>query len=328
MLELYDSSPWSQEVQENRLKYARALSNANIECLIWGEDALAFAHFVPTCFDALQLLVADQDLHAASTQIKKSLECRLFSGFNPHHVEKIVFNPSQPKAFPHSVCLETTIAACNRTPDDPDFIFIHPQSQFYFNIQDKSRSLSLAPFPDNIRFPTLTAFLDSMIATYLDPPSGRNHSRVQDPLKVWISYLLTYTLPLRKRPSVLPNGDLQPEHEEVLRSLKPENRPFFDSFVRSNIIPVREHQIRRKEILEKLGVAIYHYEIQSAPAVTTINNLSQHVYLGTGHHFTQDLFLNIFEKRDEAMQKEYEAEEMSQAWNRMNGKARRFLLDG
>jgi len=271
MLELYKSSPWSQEVQENRLKYARTLSNANIECLMWGEDALAFAHLVPTCLDTLQLLVADQDLHAASTQITKSFDCRLFSGFNPLHVELIVLDPSQPKAFPHSVCLETTIAACKRTPDDPDFIFIHPQSQFYFNIQDKSRSLSLAPFPDNIRFPTLTAFLDSMIATYLDPPSGRIHSRVQSPLKVWISYLLTYTL--RNRPSVLPNGDLEPEHEEVLRSLRPENQPFFESYVRSNIFTVREQQIRRKETLEKLGCVFSHYfcHLLGLDYVMTIN---------------------------------------------------------
>ena len=257
MLELYESSPWSQEVQENRLKYARTLSNANIECLVWGEDALAFAHLVPTCLNALQVLVADQDLHSASKQITKSSECRLFSGFNPLHVELIVLDPSQPKAFPHSVCLETTIATCDRTPDDPDFIFIHPQSQFHFNIQDKSCSLSLPPFPDNIRFPTLTAFLDSMIATYLDPPSGRIHSKVQGPLKVWMSYLLTYTL--RNRPSVLPDGDLEPEHEEVLRSLRPENRLFFESYVRSNIISVREQRIRRKAILEKLGCVFSHY---------------------------------------------------------------------
>lgn len=253
MLELYDSSPWSQVVQENRLKYARTLSNADIECLVWAEDALAFAHFVPTCLGPLQLLVADQDLHAASTQITKSLECRLFSGFNPRHVESILLDPSQPKAFPYSVCLETTIAVCNRTPDDPDFIFIHPQSQFYFNIQDKSRSLSLTPFPDNIRFPTITAFIDSMIATYLDPPSGRIHSKVSRPMKVWLSYLLTYTLTLHNRASVLPNGDLELEHAEVLRSLKPENQAFFDSYVRSNHIAFREHQIRRKEILERLG---------------------------------------------------------------------------
>ncbi|EDR07824.1 uncharacterized protein LACBIDRAFT_327553 [Laccaria bicolor S238N-H82] len=161
MLELYDSSPWSQVVQENRLKYARTLSNADIECLVWAElDALAFAHFVPTCLGPLQLLVADQDLHAASTQITKSSDCRLFFGFNPRHVESILLDLSQPKTFPHSVCLETTIAACNRTPDDPDFIFIHPQSQFYFNIQDKSRSLSLVPFPDNIRFPKAIFLLE------------------------------------------------------------------------------------------------------------------------------------------------------------------------
>ena len=45
------------------------------------------------------------------------------------------------------------------------------QSQFYLDVQDDSSSLSLPPFPDDIQFPTRTAFLDSMIATILDPPS-------------------------------------------------------------------------------------------------------------------------------------------------------------
>ena len=50
-----------------------------------------------------------------------------------------------------------------RDVDHPDMIFVHPQSQFYLDVQDDSRSLSLPHFPDNIRleFPTRTAFLDS-----------------------------------------------------------------------------------------------------------------------------------------------------------------------
>jgi hypothetical protein len=70
------------------------------------------------------------------------------------------------------VYLQVSTPLNERDVDDSDMIFIHPQSQFYLDIQDDSRSLSLAPFPDNrdIRFPTRTAFLDAMIAMMLDPP--------------------------------------------------------------------------------------------------------------------------------------------------------------
>ena len=53
----YDSSTDSVETQDVRLKPARAISDAHIPCLVWAEDALSFAHFVPTCLFALQLLV-------------------------------------------------------------------------------------------------------------------------------------------------------------------------------------------------------------------------------------------------------------------------------
>ena len=73
-------------------------------------------------------------------------------------------------------------------------IFVHPQSQFCLDLQDNSRSLSLPFFPDNIRFPTRTACLDSMIATILDPPSGRVSGKRGTMLRYWISYLFTYNL--------------------------------------------------------------------------------------------------------------------------------------
>ncbi|GLB42742.1 hypothetical protein LshimejAT787_1201910 [Lyophyllum shimeji] len=90
-----------------------------------------------------------------------------------------------------------------------------------------------------------------MIATYLDPPSGRLHSKLQMLLKAWISYFFVYTL--RNRPAVLPTGDLEAEHAQVLRSLRPENQPFFDAFARDESCDTSKHLMRRKEILEKLG---------------------------------------------------------------------------
>ncbi|KAF8056561.1 hypothetical protein FPV67DRAFT_1593412 [Lyophyllum atratum] len=252
MLHLYDSSPYSQESQEIRLKAASALSRANMKSLVWGEDALAFIHFVPAGLCDLQLVVADHELGLASAKIIESLPYEVFTGtLNMNYVEHMYLDPDQPRKYANSVHLQLTTPSAERAIDDPEMILIHPQSQFHLDIHDDSRSLSLPPFPENIRFPTRTAFLDSIIATYLDPPTGREHTKLTATLQTWMSYLFLYTL--RNRPAVLPTGNLEPERGQVLQSLRPENRPYFEAFARGGPREVVEHMIRRKEILKKLG---------------------------------------------------------------------------
>ncbi|KAF8961749.1 hypothetical protein BDZ97DRAFT_1759756 [Flammula alnicola] len=160
MLELYDSSPYSLPSQEIRLKSACALSNAHIKCLVWGQDALAFIHFIPANLFALHLVVADQDLQLASTEIIESLPYKLFTGIDNRYVE-FIFSTQTSRELPALAHLELTTPHDKRDVDDPEMIFIHPQSQFYLDVHDNSRSVSLPPFPDTIRFPTRTAFLDS-----------------------------------------------------------------------------------------------------------------------------------------------------------------------
>ncbi|THH17587.1 hypothetical protein EW146_g3267 [Bondarzewia mesenterica] len=63
----YDSSTDSVSTQDTRLNPARAMTDAQIPCLVWAEDALSFVHLVPTCLFALQLLVPDEHLEAASS---------------------------------------------------------------------------------------------------------------------------------------------------------------------------------------------------------------------------------------------------------------------
>ena len=55
---------------------------------------------------------------------------------------------------------------------------------------------------------------------------------------------------LRNVPRVLPNGDLEQELEEA-RSLKPENQPYFDNYVRFGARDGLLLAKGRKEILEK-----------------------------------------------------------------------------
>lgn len=124
-------------------------------------------------------------------------------------------------------------------------IFVHPQLQFHLDVRDDSHSLSLPPFPDNTRFPTRTIFLDSMIVTILDPPSGRVSSRFGMSLRSWIPYFFTYTL--RNSPRVLPTGDLEPQARKI--------GPTLTTSHKVNLSPGREHVLRRKEILESLGAS-------------------------------------------------------------------------
>ncbi|KAF8811538.1 hypothetical protein BYT27DRAFT_6443463 [Phlegmacium glaucopus] len=256
MLEFYDSSPWSPYIQQTRLKPACALSKAYIKCLVWGTDALAYIHFIPTGLFALQLVVADQEIQQASTEIMESLPYKICTSIPDPYIEPIFFNPNRPTQFPHSVHLEPTSPHDKRDIDDPDMVIIHPQSQLYLDVHDKSRSVSLPPFPDTIRFPTRTAFIDSMIETYLDPPTGQVHTKMKEMMSGWMSYFLLYTL--RNHPRVLPNGDLEPEHAEVLQSLRPENQPYFEFFTHGGTFGSDRivHAMRRKDILEKLGCTL------------------------------------------------------------------------
>ena len=162
MLHFYDSSPYSNnsiESQIIRLKAAAALSSAHIKSSVCGDDALslAFVYFVPTNLSALHLVVADQDVHVASTKVTDSLPYEALPELINYN-EFIAIYPDQPRIFPDSVYLQLTTPPNGRDVDDPDMIFIHPQSQFYLDINDDSRSLSHPPFPDNIRFPKRTAF--------------------------------------------------------------------------------------------------------------------------------------------------------------------------
>ncbi|KIM42556.1 hypothetical protein M413DRAFT_26596 [Hebeloma cylindrosporum] len=181
----------------------------------------------------------------------QSLPYKICSPVPDRYLERIFFDATQPRTFPHSVLLELTVPRDKRHMDDSEMVYVHPQSQVYLDVNDNSRSVSLPPFRDTIRFPTRTAFLDSMIELYLDPPSGRMHTRRDTLLSVWMSYFLTYTL--RNEPRVLPNGDLEQEHADVVESLKPENRQYFYNYVRCGIQNRLLLAKGRKEVLEKLG---------------------------------------------------------------------------
>ncbi|KAG6849435.1 hypothetical protein H0H93_008511 [Arthromyces matolae] len=225
--EVHDSSPYSPESVERRLRAARVLSKAGIKCLVWGEDALAFVHFVPTVLFGLHLVVSEDDVVRASNAITASLPYEVYTPFNDTYVDSRTMNPSQPLIYPRSVHLRTK----PEDEDDPETILIHPHSEVAIDLDDPLRSVTLPPFPSNILFPTRVAFIDCILDHILDPPNGREFFRLSLKISSWLAYFYSYTLPVI--PSVLPNGDIEPERKKVMRALKPENQAYFEYELRS-----------------------------------------------------------------------------------------------
>lgn len=82
-------------------------------------------------------------------------------------------------------------------------------------------------------------------------PIGFRHWKLTQSMGVYISYLLTY--PLRSHPRVLPSGELEPEHDTVLKSLKVENRQYFDRVIRGTSSGWFPEVQARRAFLQRAG---------------------------------------------------------------------------
>ena len=88
-------SSYSVKSQTIRLKAAGTVSAAYIKSLVWGEDALAFVDFVSAGLNVHHLVVADQDVHVASTKVTISLPYEAFAGILKNNIEFIGIYPDQ-----------------------------------------------------------------------------------------------------------------------------------------------------------------------------------------------------------------------------------------
>lgn len=242
---------------QERLNVTSALSNAHIPCLIWGTDAIDFIHrpSKPTGrFDAhLHLLLADANIQSGAEAIVTTLpDIQPFTTKGTYDCHDLIFDALEPPSFPHSICLEVTRPRLDGILQN---IFLHPQSQFYFDIEDHTRSVPLRSFPEGTRLPTVAAFFDSLIEVHSDPPTGCDLWTLDHLLRYWLLFLVPGIQPL------LPNGELKPRLLSIMESLKPENRPYFEAMVKEFEIYSDETltttRKRRKEILHELGCVFF-----------------------------------------------------------------------
>ena len=212
---------------KERMNVISALSNVHLPCLIWGTDAIDLIHrpSKPTGrFNAhLHLLLTDANIQSGAEAIVTSVpDIQAFTGGSDYWAE-LVFVPLEPPSFPNSICLQVTRREHNGVLRN---VFLHPQSQFYFDIEDHTRSVPLQSFPEGTQLPTLSAFFDSIIEVHSDPPTGRDLWALDRLLRDWLLHLVPGIQQL------LPNGELKPRYLAIMESLKPENRPYFEIMVK------------------------------------------------------------------------------------------------
>ncbi|TDL21021.1 hypothetical protein BD410DRAFT_804463 [Rickenella mellea] len=243
-----DKCPISAGSQHNRLTAARAVTEKHIPCIIWAEDALCFAHNVPTALLDQQLLVPDAFISQAANAISERLSYMIPS--QSHIFEErrgVRTDRMTPDAFPSSVRLKH--AGDESNEDLPKHILIHPQSYFHIDNESTRYQAPLLPSNASLRFTTVTSFLDSLVDTLLDPTIGYSHWRLNRTLMVYISYLSLYSLRLER---TLGEGEPTPPlASDALSSMKEENRLLVDQVWRGTDIrkPWLMHVRERRELM-------------------------------------------------------------------------------
>ncbi|TFY71387.1 hypothetical protein EVG20_g1598 [Dentipellis fragilis] len=80
-----------------------------------------------------------------------------------------------------------------------------------------------------LRFLTHAAFMDTLLTALKHPPAGYKHYGSSGMFAVYLAYLIKYRI--RSQETLLENGELKPEVEELLWSVKEENRPLLNDYV-------------------------------------------------------------------------------------------------
>ncbi|RDB21533.1 hypothetical protein Hypma_011931 [Hypsizygus marmoreus] len=224
---IYDWTGDTPKIQHDRLAALRQLTAHGIPCILWGEDALSFAHSVPTMLFDQQILVPDDSLEAAAIILEEGKYKRT-STPNRSYVER-----SGPHkggyAFPRSIRL-----LHSDIPDEdpyqlepiPQHILLLPQS--YYGL-DAARSAfrfqSLVPPLDSsnagILVPKYNTFLEGLVEIIMNPPTGYCHKASKARHDVFIGYLTLY----RIKPDLdLPEpADLRPIERDILSELQTED---------------------------------------------------------------------------------------------------------
>ncbi|KAG7095591.1 hypothetical protein E1B28_006321 [Marasmius oreades] len=192
----------------NRLKAATVLSKAQLDCVVYGGDALVFFYGLPVLLtDSLQLMVHEANLTAAGKAICSALnysqvevdEARDFKevaryvpqGSTPTHAFKI---NKDTLLFTHNFP-EQAYEKC-----EPLRIYIHASTVYHVNMNNSLRYSSHPKLPKNdfqcVYFLREEAYYDSILDTMFKPPSGSRHIKLLEILRSYLMNLISFTTTL------------------------------------------------------------------------------------------------------------------------------------
>ncbi|KIM43585.1 hypothetical protein M413DRAFT_25924 [Hebeloma cylindrosporum] len=245
------SSPPSAKESTSRLLAAAVLTQAEIPCVVWGEEALAWIHRVPTLiFYTLHLLVPESQLEKASQTLASLLP--EYASMDPRSdyadgwiviSEKKKFQ--EQGRFPHAsplsrrfihIALDAEKKA-NQTQNSvrqtliPEFITLTPDSFFHLSATDTTSLVSLPePIPpslEDVRFPTLSTMYDALFSTINAPERSQYSFGLGMQLEQYLAYLHLYCFSEYVREWYKEVEDLPEPIREVGLALRPENKPRF-----------------------------------------------------------------------------------------------------
>lgn len=237
--------------QIRRLTPARLLHDHGIQCIVWGRDALDFAFGIRSYISDCHLLIPDDPPPDAADLLIAELGYQHTAPDLDWIEDPCCCGPGRPHAYPTSIRLEYDhgIDQDRRQHAVPGFVLLTKMSDFHLN--DRSRTLSL-PRPQlnrMLRYPTLPTYLDSLVATILEPRYGR-HESLESHLQVNISALIASQLRQKDRTGI---GMISQREEQVLAWAREGDQPF----VRRQIVGCvdgswGQHQEERGMILTKM----------------------------------------------------------------------------
>lgn len=224
----YEYVPPPAAEQHARLVALRRLTARGIPCILWGEDALNYVHWVPTSLFDQQILVPDHLLESASTILQ---EDKYFSiSFTKRYVDWFGAH-SNKSMFPNGILLKHP-----DIPDDepykleplPGHILLLPQSYYGLNVRSQERFQSMVPPLDasnaGILVPKYHTFLEGLVAFMMHPPIDLTtpHYRGWSFHSVYIDYLIRYRVKYEGDPRDPPPPKLLPEERAILGELQTE----------------------------------------------------------------------------------------------------------
>ncbi|KZV64543.1 hypothetical protein PENSPDRAFT_163538 [Peniophora sp. CONT] len=232
----------------NALTPAAVLSDHGIPHTVFMLQALAYGYGWPWDWlmspYELHVLVPDDKIDSATHAITAAMPYATTSEplpewiAHPHsELQRLRLQRDfSPYSFCRSVALRATTATEPRHRRTyPENVFIHPQSSFHFDVSGSTSTIALGPRTGisasvaSVRFPTLIALVNSVVASTLDPPCSRFNLLLQTHLRHMLYAVIT--LILRIDEVALPvygtDGRLLPEFELILDGLHLENGPYF-----------------------------------------------------------------------------------------------------